>query len=58
MESAVRNLIYISTLIALVFSLAIPLYCIPTGLAALFRDPMLCGFVLYNSGAALLRSSP
>lgn len=40
MESAVRGLIYLFTLIALAFSLAIPLYCIPTSLVALFhRSP-------------------
>src|SRR5258708_25608465 len=37
MENGARNLIYILTLIALVLSLAIPLYCIPTALVALFR---------------------
>jgi hypothetical protein len=37
MENAVRGPIYLFTLIALVFSLAIPLYCIPTSLIALFR---------------------
>jgi hypothetical protein len=37
MESAARSLVYISTLIAWVFSLAIPVYCIPTSLVALFR---------------------
>lgn len=37
MESAGRGVIYISTLVALVFSLAIPTYCIQTGLTALFR---------------------
>jgi hypothetical protein len=36
-ESAARLLIHITTLIALVFSLAVPLYCIPTSLVALFR---------------------
>ncbi len=37
MANVARNLIYLLTLIALVLSLAIPLYCIPTGLVALFR---------------------
>ena len=37
MENGARNLIYILTLIALVLSLAVPLYCIPTSLVALFR---------------------
>jgi len=37
MASGARNLIYILTLIALMLSLAIPLYGIPTGLVALFR---------------------
>src|SRR5258707_10128039 len=37
MENGARNLIYILPLIALVLSLAVPLYGIPTGLVALFR---------------------
>jgi hypothetical protein len=37
MESAARSLVYISTLIVLVLSLAVPVYCLPTGLVALFR---------------------
>jgi hypothetical protein len=40
MANGVRNLIYLLTLIPLVLSLGIPLYCIPTGLVALFhRSP-------------------
>ena len=39
MENAARSLIYLFTLIALVFSLATPLYSIPTSLTALFRRP-------------------
>lgn len=35
MESAARGCVHISTLIAVVFSLAIPVYCIPAGLIAL-----------------------
>jgi len=37
MESAARSLIYIFTLIVGVLSLAVPVYCIPTGLVAMFR---------------------
>jgi hypothetical protein len=40
MENAVQALIHILTGVAWVFSLAIPLYCIPTALVALFnRSP-------------------
>jgi hypothetical protein len=40
MESAARGLIFLSALIGLAFSLAVPLYCIPTSLVALFhRSP-------------------
>jgi 4-hydroxybenzoate polyprenyltransferase len=37
MQSAIRAITLVLTLIAVVFSLAVPLYCIPTGLIALFR---------------------
>jgi hypothetical protein len=50
MENGVRTLIFVLTLVALAFSLAIPFYCIPTGLVALFRP--------LQRGAVLLGSSP
>lgn len=37
MESAARGLVYILTLIGVVLSIAVPVYCVPAGLIALSR---------------------